>query len=122
MEEDLVVVDDSDLDNGISDERDRVTSEISSSPSPSSAALPKIIGSDIRHTAVRCVPVEVEPKGKTPYTTSVNLKRGPKGYGFSVTWTHPPRYNAFFVLSNYYVYVCTNSTNQWGGGGGGDCC
>ncbi|XP_045025949.1 uncharacterized protein LOC123470164 [Daphnia magna] len=91
MEEDLVVVDDSDLDNGISDERDRVTSEISSSPSPSSAALPKIIGSDIRHTAVRCVPVEVEPKGKTPYTTSVNLKRGPKGYGFSVTWTHPPR-------------------------------
>lgn len=117
MEEDLVVVDDSDLDNGISDERDRVTSEISSSPSPSSAALPKIIGSDIRHTAVRCVPVEVEPKGKTPYTTSVNLKRGPKGYGFSVTWTHPPRYNAFFVLSNYYVYVCTNSTNQWGGGG-----
>ncbi len=30
--------------------------------------------------------------GKTPYTMSMELKRGPKGYGFSVTWTHPPRY------------------------------
>lgn len=35
---------------------------------------------------------DVDLVGKTPYTFTVNLQRGPKGYGFSVTWTHPPRY------------------------------
>lgn len=83
MEEDLVVVDDSDLENGI-DLKVRAIR----TPSPSSAPLPTN-GSNTM--AVPVFPVH-EMKGKTPYTTTMNLKRGPKGYGFSVTWTHPPRY------------------------------
>lgn len=81
MEEDLVVVDDSELDV----EMDEVNHSMRRSPSPSSAELP-MIGSDV----VTVRPSEM--KGKTPYTTTMNLKKGPKGYGFSVTWTHPPRY------------------------------
>lgn len=72
MDEDLVVVDDSDLDNGAEETKTL----------PSSVELPDMA------TSVR----PSETKGKTPYTTTMNLKRGPKGYGFSVTWTHPPRY------------------------------
>lgn len=41
------------------------------------------------HRSISMIPAAV---GKTPYTMSMELKRGPKGYGFSVTWTHPPRY------------------------------
>jgi hypothetical protein len=88
MEEDLVVVDDSDLDSRVVEEQDQIRR--GPSPSPSSIGS-KMTGSDTRHTPPRCPTLEMEPKGKTPYTTTVNLKRGPKGYGFSVTWTHPPR-------------------------------
>lgn len=82
MEEDLVVVDDSDMDNR-ADDMDRTKSKSSSSLT----ALPMPTTD-----AASCQPSE--PKGKTPYTTTVHLKRGPKGYGFSVTWTHPPRYSS----------------------------
>lgn len=79
MEEDLVVVDDSDVDN----ETDGCLTR--RNPSRPSAEIP-ITESDL---ASHVGPAEV--KGKTPYTMTMNLKRGPKGYGFSVTWTHPPR-------------------------------
>ncbi|KAF2349250.1 PDZ domain, partial [Trinorchestia longiramus] len=31
------------------------------------------------------------PEGQTPYTLSVKVPRGPRGFGFSVTWSRPPR-------------------------------
>lgn len=31
------------------------------------------------------------PDGQTPYTLSVRVPRGPRGFGFSVTWSRPPR-------------------------------
>ena len=96
MEEDLVVVDDSDLDmNGLNEKEDRSRG----TPSPSSAALPTT-GSDVDSSS------RPEPKGKTPYTTTVKLHRGPKGYGFSVTWTHPPRYVSDDSSIRIDVYFC----------------
>ena len=96
MEEDLVVVDDSDLDmNGLNEKEDRSRG----TPSPSSAALPTT-GSDVDSSS------RPEPKGKTPYTTTVKLQRGPKGYGFSVTWTHPPRYVPDDSSIRIDVYFC----------------
>lgn len=67
LEEDLVVVDD-DTDIDKSDGNGGHPYSISASVIPAAAV------------------------GKTPYTMSMEVKRGPKGYGFSVTWTHPPRY------------------------------
>ena len=103
MDEDLVVVDDSDLDDRtVEEHQDRVTLGVPSSPSSSSTGS-KMTGTDTRHT--RCSAPEMEPKGKTPYTTTVNLKRGPKGYGFSVTWTHPPRYDTTHSAINRTNHV-----------------
>lgn len=41
--------------------------------------------------AVEPVVQRQRPPGKTPYTITMKMKRGRCGYGFSVTWTHPPR-------------------------------
>ncbi|KAK2714488.1 uncharacterized protein LOC136040192 isoform X2 [Artemia franciscana] len=32
--------------------------------------------------------------GRTPYTITIDFKRGPNGFGFSLSWTHPPRIEA----------------------------
>jgi len=70
MEEDLVVVDDSVVEDRSqmvrSSARDR-------SPRPQNRVQ------------------ETRLAGKTPYTTTMRMKKGERGYGFSVTWTHPPR-------------------------------
>ena len=70
MEEDLVVVDDSVVEDRSqmvrSSARDR-------SPRPENRVQ------------------ETRLAGKTPYTTTMRMKKGERGYGFSVTWTHPPR-------------------------------
>ena len=78
MEEDLVVVDDSEI----------VPEETSTQQQFES--VDAVMAAD---TADGPLPLTTtsEPKGKTPYTSTMKLKRGPKGYGFSVTWTHPPR-------------------------------
>ena len=82
LEEDLVVVDDSELvaDQEGEESEDRRFPTIPFATAASDTA------------SVAADPLTSEGiQGKTPYTSTMKLKRGPKGYGFSVTWTHPPR-------------------------------
>ena len=90
IEEDLVVVDYSD-----------VSEAESQQPPPSSRA--NAVANDAVHLQSKCPAIKAcdmkdagpassgRAAGKTPYTLTMELQRGPKGYGFSVTWTHPPR-------------------------------
>ena len=45
-----------------------------------------------QHTAREGHPPALpRPSGHTPYTLSVNFSKQSRGFGFSVTWTRPPR-------------------------------
>lgn len=107
MEEDLVVVDDSDLDGTRRHEEivRRTTSCRQRHPSP-------VSGVPVLERAPG------DAKGKTPYTITMRLKKGPKGFGFSVTWTHPPRY-ASLIASFHAAFLTTfepgsnGSSREW---------
>lgn len=105
MEEDLVVVDYSDVDQQHSgpDEVGSCLATGASSLGPSSAK-----NSSPRQSQA------TELKGKTPYTTTMTLKKGPKGFGFSVTWTHPPRYRIFSrnVISLIFRYIVVGTISN----------
>ena len=91
MEEDLVVVDDSEI---VADQEEASEEHRFASKQYSTAAGAHFASvSDTASVAADgSYPLTSEGiKGKTPYTNTMKLKRGPKGYGFSVTWTHPPR-------------------------------
>ena len=70
MEEDLVVVDDSDGEQRSDDGGARLA---------------------VNDAPGRAVADPQRPVGKTPYTVTMKMRRGQRGYGFSVTWTQPPR-------------------------------
>ena len=93
MEEDLVVVDDSEI---VADQEEESEERRFASTQFSTAAAGAAPFASVSDTASVATdgsyPLTSEGiKGKTPYTSTMKLKRGPKGYGFSVTWTHPPR-------------------------------
>jgi len=71
MEEDLVVVDDSEAEGRSQMARSSARDPRDRSPIPQER--------------------QERPVGKTPYTTTMRMRKGERGYGFSVTWTHPPR-------------------------------
>ena len=52
--------------------------------------MPMKNGTDTSQTGHDC-PAATQVPGQTPYTLSVSFSRGARGFGFSVTWTRPPR-------------------------------
>lgn len=79
MDEDLVVVDDS--------EAEEIRVAAAQLPQERSYVDRDVDGD----AAVTVDPTRQRPFGKTPYTITMKMRRGRCGYGFSVTWTHPPR-------------------------------
>jgi len=86
-DEDLVVVDDSD-DGGDDDDGGGDDSDLAAvagfAPDGGCASVRPVANKNDAASACGS-------KGKTPYTLTMKLQKGPRGYGFSVTWTHPPR-------------------------------
>jgi len=88
-EEDLVVVDDSDdLNETEKEEPEQAQPDAESTAKDKVTLAPKAAQDKEDHKSG----LHGNGKGKTPYTLTMKLQKGPKGYGFSVTWTHPPRY------------------------------
>ena len=87
-DEDLVVVDDSDDLNETEKEEPMQDQPDAESTAKDTQLAPKAAQDKEDHKSG----LHGNGKGKTPYTLTMKLQKGPTGYGFSVTWTHPPRY------------------------------